>query len=88
MSLSREIDIAKLIEAAEEGELEDISKLLQNGVDVNGTTGGNRHCTAVWYATTSNQVGALGLLAEAGADLERVNECVVHLLHAIASPPR
>lgn len=76
---SREYDIAKLINAAEDGELADISKLLEKGVDVNGTIRGNRHCTAVWYATTSNEAGALGLLAEAKADLERANECVVHL---------
>ncbi len=82
-------DTAKLIVAAEDGELQEISTLLEKGVDVNGTAPRcGRHCTAVWYATKNNEVGALGRLVEAGAELERANECAVHLSHTIASLPR
>lgn len=57
----------KLIEYAEQGNTEEVKRLLKSGADINATGEGGR--TAVLAATYHNQVETVDALIEAGADI-------------------
>ncbi len=71
----------RLIEAAEEGNLELIRQLVESGVDIDAfdfPTG-----TALCAAAANNQIEAAKLLIELGADLEKTDDGPTALLKAV-----
>ena len=71
-----------LREAASKGAVEELSRLIQSGSDLNSTD--DTGCSALWLAAYHSHASAVAVLIEASADIELSNEVGMTALMAAA----